>query len=56
VFAASSPESPVEEAELIAFCGRALAEYKVPRRVAVLDALPRTGSGKVRLRPEDLPT
>ena len=56
VCAAVELESPVEEAELIAFCGRALAEYKVPRRVAVLDALPRTGSGKVRLRPEDLPT
>jgi long-chain acyl-CoA synthetase len=53
VCAAVELQTPVAEAELIAFCGRALAEYKVPRRVVVFDALPRTASGKVRLRPED---
>jgi long-chain acyl-CoA synthetase len=33
--------------ELIAHCRERLAGYKYPRRVAVVDALPRSGSGKV---------
>jgi acyl-CoA synthetase (AMP-forming)/AMP-acid ligase II len=44
----------VEESELIAHCGAALAEYKVPRRIEIRDELPRAASGKVRLTPEDL--
>jgi long-chain acyl-CoA synthetase len=43
-----------DERELVAFCGSALAEYKVPRRIEIRDELPRTAAGKVRLRLEDL--
>lgn len=54
VCAAVALSSPVGEAELVAFCSALLADYKVPRRIRVLDALPRTPAGKVRLRAEDL--
>ncbi|HET8651167.1 MAG TPA: AMP-binding protein [Gaiellaceae bacterium] len=43
-----------DEAELLAFCRAALAEYKVPRRIEIRDELPRTAAGKVRLTAEDL--
>jgi acyl-coenzyme A synthetase/AMP-(fatty) acid ligase len=35
------------EAELIAHCRARLASFKVPKRVLLLDELPRTASGKV---------
>ncbi len=35
------------EAEIIAFCRENMANYKVPRRVCFVDALPRNASGKV---------
>ncbi len=38
------------EAELIAFCRERLAAYKCPRAVRFVDALPRTGSGKIAKR------
>jgi long-chain acyl-CoA synthetase len=37
----------VSEVELLAYCRERLAEYKVPRRVEFVPALPRTASGKV---------
>lgn len=40
----------VETEELIEFCRRRLAAYKVPRAVAFLPALPRNASGKVLKR------
>jgi long-chain acyl-CoA synthetase len=54
VFAAVALDRPVGEEELLAFCRGALAEHKVPRRIQVRDALPRTATGKVRLGVEDL--
>jgi long-chain acyl-CoA synthetase len=54
VVAAVTLSDLVDEAELVSFCGEELAEYKVPRRIVVMDELPRTAAGKVRLRPEDL--
>ncbi len=48
-------KQPVTEKALIAFCYQALADYKVPRRIHIRDALPRGPAGKVRLRPEDVP-
>ncbi len=33
--------------ELVAWCQERLAGYKVPRRVLVVDALPRNAAGKV---------
>ena len=40
----------VDAAELIAFARAELAAYKVPRRVAFLDDLPKTSSGKIQSR------
>ena len=36
-----------EPAELIAHCRERLAGYKYPRRVTVLDELPRSATGKI---------
>jgi acyl-CoA synthetase (AMP-forming)/AMP-acid ligase II len=54
VYAVVALARPVGEDELLAFCRGALAEHKVPRRIDVRDALPRTAAGKVRLGAEDL--
>ena len=54
VFAAVALARPVGEDELLAYCREALAEHKVPRRIEIRDALPRTATGKVRLGVEDL--
>ncbi|HEU6444889.1 MAG TPA: AMP-binding protein [Gaiellaceae bacterium] len=53
-YAVVALSQPADEAELLAFCRAALAEYKVPRRIEVRDELPRTAAGKVRLTAEDL--
>ncbi|MDA9983350.1 AMP-binding protein, partial [Gammaproteobacteria bacterium] len=37
-----------DEADILAFAGRFLAESKVPRRLIVVDELPRTATGKLR--------
>ena len=39
--------APVDPAALIAHCRERLAGYKYPRRVTVLDALPKSATGKV---------
>ncbi len=39
---------PVPTEQLRAFLLDRLADYKVPRRITVVDALPRNESGKVR--------
>jgi HIP---CoA ligase len=38
----------VDPDEVIAWCRDRMANYKVPRRVEVVDALPLNASGKVR--------
>jgi fatty-acyl-CoA synthase len=40
----------VTEEALIAWCREHMAAYKVPRRVEFLDALPRSGTGKIQWR------
>jgi len=45
VVAATDPPPTAEE--LIAFCRERLADYKVPRRVDFMDALPRNAMGRV---------
>ncbi|MNU02071.1 Long-chain-fatty-acid--CoA ligase [compost metagenome] len=40
----------VSEQELLEFCRTRLAAYKVPRLVAFVDDLPKTGSGKILRR------
>lgn len=53
-YAVVALSGPADEGELLAFCRKALAEYKVPRRLEIRDELPRTAAGKVRLTAEDL--
>jgi acyl-CoA synthetase (AMP-forming)/AMP-acid ligase II len=38
----------IDPAEVIAWCRERIANYKVPRFVEVVDALPATASGKVQ--------
>jgi acyl-CoA synthetase (AMP-forming)/AMP-acid ligase II len=46
-FVVPRPSAAVDEAELIAWCRERMANYKVPRRIEVIDALPLNASGKV---------
>jgi len=46
----ATPGADPAPSDLIAFCGRALARYKCPTRVTVVDTLPRTPAGKLRRR------
>jgi malonyl-CoA/methylmalonyl-CoA synthetase len=41
-------DSPVDEAELIAFCKSQMAGFKVPREIRCVEALPRNALGKVQ--------
>ena len=41
---------PVDPGELVAFCRERLAGFKTPRRVVVVDALPKNASGKILKR------
>jgi fatty-acyl-CoA synthase len=43
-------DQQVTSDELIAFCREHIASYKTPKQVVFLDALPRTGSGKIQKR------
>jgi acyl-CoA synthetase (AMP-forming)/AMP-acid ligase II len=42
-----APGCEVTEAEVTVFCAERLADYKVPRRLTVVDELPRNATGKV---------
>jgi HIP---CoA ligase len=46
-FVVPRPGAAIDDAELIAWCRDQMANYKVPRRVEVIDALPLNASGKV---------
>ena len=35
------------EAAIIAFCKERLADFKVPRKIYIVDSIPRTGTGKI---------
>ncbi|HEY1480487.1 MAG TPA: acyl--CoA ligase [Gaiellales bacterium] len=50
VAAAVALSGEVDEAELIAFCGERLAAFKVPRTIHLLEAIPRTATGKLQRR------
>ena len=53
-YAVVTLRQPADEGSLLALCHSSLAEHKVPRRIEIRDSLPRTASGKVRIRLEDL--
>jgi oxalate---CoA ligase len=50
--ATSAPpaRSEVGEKELIAFCRQRLADFKLPRRIYIVDEIPRTATGKIQRR------
>ena len=50
VYAAVTLTSAATETELLGFLRARLPDYKVPRRIDILEQMPRTVSGKVRLR------
>jgi long-chain acyl-CoA synthetase len=50
VLAVVEPRAPATPDDLIAFCRANLAHYKCPRRVELVEKLPRDESGKVRKR------
>jgi long-chain acyl-CoA synthetase len=56
VYAVVALSGSAGEDDLLAFCRGELADYKVPRRIEIRDALPRTATGKVHLGVEDLDT
>ena len=47
-FIQTHPGMHITHAELRAFCKGKLADYKVPRYLKLLDAIPRTTTGKVQ--------
>ncbi len=56
-FVVLRPGTTLDEAELIAWCREQMANYKVPRHVRIVDALPLNASNKVlkfELRDEGL--
>ncbi|MDQ6721958.1 MAG: acyl--CoA ligase [Candidatus Dormibacteraeota bacterium] len=50
VVAAVVLKEPVAEKELIAFARERLADYKVPRKLYIVDKLPTTATGKIQRR------
>jgi acyl-CoA synthetase (AMP-forming)/AMP-acid ligase II len=50
VVAAVVLKSPVTEKELIAFARERLADYKVPKKLYIVDRIPTTATGKVQRR------
>jgi fatty-acyl-CoA synthase len=44
------PEHTLSEADILTFCQRNLARFKVPKQVVFADALPRNAAGKVLKR------
>ena len=50
VVAAVVLSAPVTEKELLAYCRQRLADFKVPKRLHIVDAIPKTPTGKVQRR------
>jgi acyl-CoA synthetase (AMP-forming)/AMP-acid ligase II len=50
VAAAVVLKEPVDEKELLAFARERLADYKVPSKLYIVDAIPRTATGKIQRR------
>lgn len=46
-FVALKPGRTVTAEDLLAYCKERLVDYKIPRRIEFLDALPKTGPGKI---------
>ncbi|HLY15602.1 MAG TPA: acyl--CoA ligase [Bryobacteraceae bacterium] len=42
------PETPLDEAALIGFCRDRLADFKCPKKIHIVTAIPRTATGKIQ--------
>jgi long-chain acyl-CoA synthetase len=49
-FVSATDGATLEPNEILRFCRDRLADYKIPREVRVMDALPRTATGKIAKR------
>jgi long-chain acyl-CoA synthetase len=49
-FVSLRPGCAVDADELVAFCRTRMAAYKYPRRIEIVDELPKTPSGKILRR------
>jgi long-chain acyl-CoA synthetase len=54
IYAAVTLTESATERELLALCRSQLADYKVPRRIEILPEFPRTPSGKISLRKDQI--
>jgi fatty-acyl-CoA synthase len=54
VYAVVTLKAPADESQILAHCRGILADYKIPRRIAIRDEMPRGASGKIKIRPEDI--
>jgi acyl-CoA synthetase (AMP-forming)/AMP-acid ligase II len=50
VAAAVVLRAPATEKELIAYCRSSLADFKCPKTISIVDAIPRTSTGKIQRR------
>ncbi len=50
VAAAVVLRAPATEKELIAFCKSSLADFKCPKTISIVEAIPRTSTGKIQRR------
>ena len=48
VAAAIVLREPQDESAILSFCKKHMADFKCPKKVFIVDALPRTGSGKIQ--------
>ena len=39
---------PVNEAAILAFCKERLADFKRPKKIYIVEAIPRTATGKIQ--------
>jgi acyl-CoA synthetase (AMP-forming)/AMP-acid ligase II len=44
------PDTPVTESELLAFCKKHLADFKRPKKIHIVETIPRTATGKIQRR------
>jgi long-chain acyl-CoA synthetase len=54
VYAVVTLKSPVAEQDLLSYCRVRLSEYKVPRRIDMVEEMPRGPSGKVKINAKDI--
>ena len=54
VYAVVTLSGAATEGEIFDHCRSQLADYKVPRRIEIVEEMPRGPSGKIRLRAEDI--